>query len=57
MLKKIGYKANTVNTVANRIEALQALNRQLYDIVLMDVRMSEMDGLEATRIIRPALAR
>ncbi|MHC1754430.1 MAG: response regulator [Methanosarcina sp.] len=34
------------------IEALQSLERQHYDIVLMDVKMPEMGGLEATRIIR-----
>ena len=49
MLRKLGYRADLA---ANGLEALEAIHRQPYDLILMDVNMPEMDGVEATVAIK-----
>lgn len=48
MLQQMGYQADIAN---NGLEALTALRRQSYDVVLMDMQMPEMDGMTATHYI------
>jgi CheY-like chemotaxis protein len=49
ILERMGYRADLA---ANGKEVIEALKRQSYDVVLMDIQMPEMGGVEATHIIR-----
>jgi CheY-like chemotaxis protein/HPt (histidine-containing phosphotransfer) domain-containing protein len=52
MLERLGYRADIV---ANGLEALQSFKRRDYDVVLMDIQMPEMNGIQATQRLRADL--
>jgi CheY-like chemotaxis protein len=48
-LKKLGHK---ISVAANGIEAVEMFKKETFDLILMDIQMPEMDGVEATILIR-----
>ena len=53
--KSLGYYNCTVTEAKNGVESVKILKNQQFDIILMDIIMPEMDGIEATKIIREEL--
>ncbi|MDA0267593.1 MAG: response regulator [Cyanobacteria bacterium] len=49
LLDRIGYR---IEVAGNGLEVLEALERQMFDVILMDIQMPEMDGMTASQYVR-----